>query len=126
MKRDKIIYWVTTGIVSTVMVLSAINFSLEKPLFGTPGGFAHLHLPDYFRKELTLAKILGTLALLIPGIPYKIKEFAYAGFAITLVSASFAHYSSGDGLMNIIDPLLFLCVLTVSYIYFNKIRTVVI
>lgn len=121
MKRDKIIYWVTTGIVSAVMLFSAINFNLEKP-YGPTDGFSHLKLPEYFKKELTVAKILGALALLIPGIPYKIKEFAYAGFAITLMSASFAHYSSGDGFMFIIDPLIFLCILSISYRYLNKLK----
>jgi len=123
MKRDKIIYWIATGIVGAIMVLSAVNFSLEKPMFGTPDGFAHLHLPEYFKKELTLAKLLGAVALLVPAVPFKIKEFAYAGTAITFVSASFAHYSSGDGIMYIIDPLIFFCVLSVSYICLNRIRS---
>jgi len=79
------------------------------------GAFAHLGLPDYFRIELTVAKILGVLALLMPNVPYKIREFAYFGFGITLVSASIAHFSSGDRLMFIVDPLIFLSLLIVSY-----------
>jgi hypothetical protein len=119
MKRDKIIYWATTGIIGALMFFSAINFNLEHP-YGPTDGFSHLGLPEYFKRELTIAKILGALALLLPGIPHKLKEFAYAGISITLVSASWAHYSSGDGLLFIIDPLLFLGVLSVSYIYYNK------
>ena len=126
MKRDKIIYWTTTGIVSAVMTFSVINFNIENPVgpevYRIEGAFGHLGLPDYMRIELTIAKILGLIALLVPGIPHKIKEFAYFGFAITLISASFAHFSSGDGLMFIIDPLLFLGVLIVSYFYYNKLR----
>lgn len=125
MKRDKIIYWTSTGIVSAVMVFSIINFNIKNPVgpevYRIEGPFAHLGMPDYLRIELTIAKSLGVLALLIPNIPVKIKEFAYFGFAITLVSASFAHYSSGDGLVFIIDPLIFLCILSVSYWYWNKI-----
>jgi hypothetical protein len=127
MKRDKIIYWITTGIVGAVMIFSVINFNVKNPVgpevYRREGAFHHLGLPDYFRVELTVAKILGLLALLIPNIPHKIKEFAYFGFAITLVSASFAHFSSGDGIMFIIDPLIFLSILTVSYLYFNRIRS---
>jgi hypothetical protein len=52
-----------------------------------------------------------------------VKEFAYAGFAITLVSASIAHFSSGDGPLFVIDPLLFLGALAVSYWYFNRLKT---
>jgi len=125
MKKDKIIYWTTTGIVSAVMIFSIINFNIKNPVgpevYRIEGPFRHLGLPDYMRIELTIAKTLGVLALLIPGIPAKLKEFAYFGFAITLVSASFAHFSSGDGLLFIIDPLIFLCVLMVSYRYLRRI-----
>jgi Zn-dependent protease with chaperone function len=123
MKKDKIIYWTTTGIVCAVMLFSAINFSLNRPLGPGAGSFAHLGLPNYFKIELTVAKILGVLALLIPNIPTKTKEFAYFGFGITLISASIAHFASGDGIPFIIDPLLFLGALIVSYWYFNKIKS---
>jgi hypothetical protein len=44
----------------------------------------------------------------------------YFGFGITLVSASIAHLSCGDGILFVLDPLIFLCVLVVSYLYFLK------
>ncbi len=128
MKRDKIIYWTTTGLVSTVMVFSAISFNLKNPIgpevYKVEGAFGHLKLPDYMRIELTIAKTLGVLALLLPRIPRRIKEFAYFGFAITLVSASFAHFSIGDPLLFIIDPLIFLVLLTISYLYYQKLNPV--
>ena len=58
--------------------------------------FTHLGFPDYFRVELALAKLLGVVMLLAP-LPARLKEWAYAGFAITLVSALIAHLSVGDG-----------------------------
>ena len=122
MTKDKAIYWTTTGIVCAVMVFSAINFNLKEPLGPMKGAFAHLGFPDYFRIELTVAKILGVLALVIPSVPLKVREFAYFGFAITLVSASIAHFSSGDALLFVVDPLLFLGALVTSYIYFNKLN----
>jgi Zn-dependent protease with chaperone function len=122
-RRDRIIYWTTTGIVAAVMVFSIINFTFLQGFPFPEGGFVHLHLPNYFRIELTTAKILGLLALLVPGVPTKIKEFAYFGFGITLLSASIAHFSVGDAsrsVLFILDPLIFFCLLTVSYFYFNK------
>ncbi|HEY0943988.1 MAG TPA: DoxX family protein [Opitutaceae bacterium] len=119
MNKDKTIYWTSTGLVCAVMAFSAINFNLKEP-FGPawPGGpFVHLGLPDYLRVELSIAKALGVMALLIPAVPFKAKEFAYAGFAITLASASIAHFATGDGAMFVIDPLLFLGALIVSYRY---------
>jgi len=122
MTKDRAIYWIATGIVCAVMVFSAINFNLENPLGPMKGAFGHLGFPDYFRIELTVAKTLGVLALLIPGIPFKAKEFAYAGFAITLISASIAHFSSGDPVLFVVDPLLFLGALVTSYVYLNKLN----
>jgi hypothetical protein len=119
-RRATVIYWTTTGLVCAVMVFSAVNFNLANPIGPMKGAFRHLGLPDYFRIELTAAKALGVLALLIPQVPRKVKEFAYAGFAITLASASIAHFSVGDPIMFVADPLLFLCALVVSYRYFSR------
>ena len=124
-RKDRIIYWTTTGIVSAVMVFSIINFTFLQGVPFPEGGFVHLHLPNYFRIELTIAKTLGVLALLIPSVPTKIKEFAYFGFGITLISASIAHFSVGDAsrsVLFILDPLGFFIVLVVSYVYFEKLR----
>jgi hypothetical protein len=124
-RRDRTIYWISTGIVASVMAFSIVNFTFLDRFPFPEGGFVHLGFPSYFRTELTIAKALGLLALLVPNIPAKIKEFAYFGFAITLVSASFAHFSSGDARISvllIIDPLIFLGLLSVSYFYFNRIR----
>ena len=120
MKKRNAIYWTSTGIVCAVMVFSAVNFNLSNPVGPMKGAFPHLGLPSYFRIELTVAKALGVLALAMPGIPSKAREFAYAGFAITLISASIAHFSIGDPILFVIDPLLFLGALIVSYVYFNK------
>ena len=58
--------------------------------------FTRLGFPDYFRVELAWAKVLGVVLLLAP-VPARLKEWAYAGFAITLGSALIAHFAVGDG-----------------------------
>ena len=58
--------------------------------------FTHLGFPGYFRVELSWAKLLGVVLLLAP-VPARLKEWAYAGFAIILVSALIAHGAVGDG-----------------------------
>src|SRR5512138_3806278 len=58
--------------------------------------FTHLGFPSYFRVELSLAKLVG-IALLLAPVPARVKEWAYAGFAIDLVSAVIAHLAVGDG-----------------------------
>jgi hypothetical protein len=58
--------------------------------------FTRLGFPDYFRVELAWAKLLGVVLLLAP-VPARLKEWTYAGFAITLGSALIAHMSIGEG-----------------------------
>lgn len=117
MKKNKVIYWAATGIITVMMVFSAYSY-VSKPEL--TAAFKHLGFPDYFRVELAIAKILGALVLIIPVIPVKIKEWAYAGFAITFISAGIAHFSSGDPAAMVIMPLVFLVVLVISNIYLYK------
>lgn len=122
MKKDKIIYLSTTGVISAVMVFSIISFTFYDHAIYPDGAFQHLGLPPYFKMEITIAKALGLLALWLPGIPFKVREFAYFGFGITLVSAGIAHASIGDPLYNVVDPLVFLVILAISYRYFIKLQ----
>ena len=126
-RRERSLYRTSTGLVLAVMLFSIINFVFNDHFpfpNGPEGAFVHLGFPPYFKVELTIAKILGVLALVIPAVPVKVKEFAYAGFAITLVSAAIAHFGRGDArnlsLIYVIDPLVFFCLLAVSYYYFEK------
>ncbi|HEY2404424.1 MAG TPA: DoxX family protein [Polyangiaceae bacterium] len=58
--------------------------------------FTHLGFPSYFRVELSWAKFVGVVLLLAP-VPARLKEWAYAGFAMDLGSALIAHLALGDG-----------------------------
>ena len=125
--RERWIYRTATGLVLAVMAFSIVNFVFNDHFpfpDGPEGAFVHLGFPAYFKVELTVAKLLGVLALVLPPVPFKVKEFAYFGFAITLVSASIAHFGRGDAtelsVLYVIDPLVFLGLLTVSYVYFLK------
>jgi hypothetical protein len=119
MKKIKILYWSTTGVISSVMLWSALNFSLNPEM---KGAFARFGLPDWFRIELTVAKLLGAAVLLLPAIPRRVKEFAYFGFGLVLISAPIAHLSSGDSLKLVIGHLSFLLILKLSYDSWNKVR----
>jgi DoxX-like family len=116
MKKNKIIYWIATGIISFVMVFSIYKmFTVE---------YNRFDLPNYFRIELTVFKILGLIVLLTPQFPVRIKEWAYAGFGITLISACVAHYYTGDSLLRSLDPIIFLVILAVSNVFLYKMKTV--
>jgi hypothetical protein len=92
-KAKTIVYWIATALFCLQMSFTAYA-QLRLP--EVADAFAHLGFPGYFRVELSLAKLLGVVLLLLP-VPARLKEWAYAGFAIELGSAIIAHLSVGDG-----------------------------
>lgn len=118
MKRNQIIYWSSTILVSGMMLFSAFAYLTNEQM---KQAFIHLGFPNYFRVELAIAKLLGAIVLLVPIIPGKIKEIAYAGFGIVFVSAVIAHVSSGDPVSVIMAPVVFFVLLLVSWAY-NTLR----
>jgi len=104
-------YWASTGLFALMMALSGVMY-LTQPMMAQ--AFAHLGFPAYFRVELGVAKLLGVAALLAP-VPRRVKEWAYAGFGITLVSAVLAH-SVVDGPAKAVAPVVALALLVASYL----------
>ncbi len=86
-------YWIATALLCLQLAFTAYA-QLRLPQVAA--AFAHLGFPDYFRVELSWAKLAGLVLLLAP-VPARLREWAYAGFAIDLASAIVAHLSVGDG-----------------------------
>jgi len=85
--------WIATTIFCLQMTFTAYA---ELRLPQVAEAFTHLGFPGYFRVELSWAKLIGVVLLLAP-VPARLKEWAYAGFAIDLASALIAHFAVGDG-----------------------------
>ena len=88
-----VIYWTVTALFCLQMSFTAYA---QLTLPEVARAFDHLGFPAYFRVELSWAKLIGVALLLAP-VPARVKEWAYAGFAINLVSALIAHFAVGDG-----------------------------
>ena len=117
-KRNKIIYWIAT-IWLALGMLSTGAVQLFKAKEGQGGGdmITHLGYPVYLLTILSIWKILGVVAVLIPKFPL-LKEWAYAGFFFAMSGAVFSHIASGDS-VNEIFPSLLLLILTVVSWYFR-------
>ena len=85
-------FWIATALFCLQMGFTAYA-QLRLPQVAE--AFTHLGFPSYFRVELSCAKLLGVVLLLAPA-PDRVKEWAYAGFAIDLASAVIAHLAVGD------------------------------
>ena len=109
---SKIIYWITTGLLAALSLFA--GFAYLAGGAQAVQGFAHLGYPQQLRIILGIAKPLGGIALLIPGLP-RLKEWAYAGFTFSWISACVAHYLAKDG-AEAFMPLVLLVVLAASYV----------
>jgi uncharacterized membrane protein YphA (DoxX/SURF4 family) len=117
MKKAKIFYWIFTSLFAILMVASAIPDVISSPTAAE--GFRQMTMPAYLLPFLGIAKLLGVVAILIPGYP-RIKEWAYAGLVIDLVGATYCIKSSKPdaGWMFMALPLL---LAAGSYIFYHKI-----
>ena len=120
MKKNKIIYWTSTILVSVAMLISGSIYLYDPSII--EAAHPDMGFPDYFKMELGVAKVLGAIALLLPMVPNKIKDFAYAGFTIILISAFIAHVAIDDGIKDMVMPLIILGIMVVSYRYRNKLK----
>ena len=95
-KTRTMFYWIVTALFCLEMSFTAYYELLRLP--EAAQAFTRLGFPAaYFRVELSWAKVAGVAVLLVPIVPRRLKEWAYAGFAINLFSALIAHLSVGDG-----------------------------
>ena len=117
MKKTTIWYWIFTVLLIALMLLSAIT-----GFFKNPDGEAmmkHLGYPYSVLTLLSVAKILGIIAILVPGYP-RLKEWAYAGFAFDLIGAIYAGLAAGDPIVKWVFVLIGLVFVFGSYIFYHK------
>lgn len=122
MKKNKVIFWIATGIIflwEGLMPLATLLFTPQYVNAGTkPLGY-----PDYFAYALLICKLIGTIALIIPTVPAKLKEWAYAGLAFNLIFATYSHIVVDGNIGFILLPVVIGVILAVSYIYNLKIKS---
>lgn len=118
MKSINIAYWIITPLFSAFMIFSSVGgLALDEQTVA----YLHDHMgyPLYFIKIISLAKILGAVAILLP-VPARVKEWAYFGFFIDLVVAVLSFVALGDPIAMWTPMFLFIGVLIVAYILHHK------
>ena len=118
MKKTKIIYWIFTSLFAFMMLFSAIPDVFSNPV-AVQGMHDGLGYPLYFIPFIGVAKVLGVIAILIPGFP-KIKEWAYAGLSFDLIGATFSIIASGAPFANWAFMILPLSLAFCSYFFYHK------
>lgn len=105
-------YWILTVLASLALTGSGLfNLSLAPEIVAA---MDHLGFPEWFPRWLGAWKVAGAIVLLAPGLP-RLKEWATAGFVISMSSASVAHIATGDPLAQAVPPLVLLALVLGSY-----------
>ena len=121
MKKNKVGYWIFTALLILLMLSSAIS-----TFFPRPEGIAmmkHIGYPYSVLTLLSVAKILGVIAILVPGLP-RLKEWAYAGFTFDLIGALFAGLSAGDPIQMWLFVIIGLGFVFGSYIFYHRLQNI--
>ena len=116
MKKTKIIYWIITGLFAAFMTFTAIPDLIVNPeavKFMTDLGY-----PVYLLVFLGVAKILGSIAIVVPGFP-RIKEWAYAGLMFDLIGAMYS-VAATAGIGNSLMFIIFIGLGFASYFMYHK------
>jgi len=116
-KTTKVIYWATTGI---IFLFEGVMPALTSHTDLAVEGIRHLGYPDYFKVMLTVFKVAGALALILPLVKGRWKEWAYAGFAFTLIAAFISHWAVDGFNGQTFFPLVILAILIISYLHYHK------
>ena len=112
-KRTRL-YWIARYFISSFILFSAwFSYTHASDL-------RLLGFPDYFRIELVIAKVIGAILLLLPITSFRVKEWIYAGFCISMVSALIAHICSGDPVSKIIFVSVDLLLILAGIYYVSK------
>ena len=115
-KRNKIIYWIATGLLTALMLMSASMYFMKYDMVSTT--FKSLGFPTFVIYPLAIAKVLGLVAILSRKSKL-LKEWAYAGFFFDFVLAFSAHIVANDGQFGM--ALIAIVLLLVSRIYDDKV-----
>ena len=120
MKKLKIFYWIFTVLMVVGLGLGSLFNAMSSPesvdlITGKLG------YPEYVVPFVGVVKILGLIAILIPGFP-RIKEWAYAGLIFDIVAAFYSHVAIGAPATDLIGFPVFVGVIFGSYYFYHRIR----
>src|SRR5215212_8060406 len=100
-KTANLIYWISTVIFAALMIFSAVG-GLQPSQPSIQLIHDALGYPVYFIPFISFAKLIGSVAILIPGLNRSIKEWAYAGLFFDLGGSIY----SGIAASGKFDPMM--------------------
>jgi TM2 domain-containing membrane protein YozV len=115
-KKNKIIYWITTGLLALFIIPGIFFLNSEMALEGTK----HMGMPMWFHWELGIAKFIGGVLLILPFTPLRLKEWTYVAFGIDFISAIIGNAAVDGVTPMLLSPVIMTIVLIISYVTWHK------
>jgi DoxX-like protein len=119
-KKFKIAYWVVLVFITIGMLFSAVPSVLKLP-YAVEHFCNVLKLPEYLLVFTGVIKIIGLIALYIPGYP-RLKEWIFAGFTFDLIGAWYCNYTGLHSFAGTLPVLVYLLILFVLYYLYHRIH----
>lgn len=117
MKKYTIAFWITAAI---IFLFEGVLTVLTSQSDMAKQGIAMLGYPAYFGAMLVVFKALGSLALIIPKVPARVKEWAFAGFGFDFIAATVSIWAVGGFSWSVLFPVLFIAILAVCYVSYHQ------
>lgn len=119
MKRNNIIFWIATAVIFIWCgVMTVVFFGSEEQKMA----MEHYGYPPYFAPLVNVFSIIGSLVLVLPFAPARLKEWAYFGFALSFIGAAVSNWAVDGFGFQVVFPLLFFVPLGVSYYLFHNMK----
>lgn len=119
MKKQKIIFWSATIF---IFLFEGLMPGLTGHTEMAKEGIRHLGYPEYFGTVFVVFKVIGAFILIIPAIPARLKEWAYAGFSFDFAFAFISIWVVDGFGVPVLLPLVVWAILMLSYISYHKLR----
>lgn len=119
-RTTNLIYWICTALFAALMIFSAVG-GLQPSQPAIQLIHDALGYPVYFIRFISIAKVVGSIAILVPGLNRSVKEWAYAGLFFDIAGAVYSGVaSSGKFDPMMLTMLLWILPGAVSYYFWHR------
>lgn len=120
MKKHKIIFWITTGI---IFIMEGVLVAFTSQSEMSVQGIMSLGYPRYFVTMIAVFKVAGSIVLIAPWFSPRVKEWAYAGFGIDFLCAFISIWAVAGFNVGLALPFVFMILLVLSYRSYHKLQS---
>jgi DoxX-like family len=118
-KTTNLLYWIFTALFAALMIFSSYG-GIQPNEQAVEMLHKGMGFPIYFIQFISWAKILGVVAILIPGLPKTTKEWAYAGLFFDLTGAVFSIVAAFGFNAGLLGMLIWFAAGILSYYFWTK------